>query len=240
MLLQKKLKRWLKSFDVLALGPSFFLYYTLLFYLAPFLAYLGLSGGAIDLYQTVNIKAFIYSIIGLIALIIGYYSNILVAWVRKIPNDFKSSWNPKVVPWAFGTTFLLGVFTKIVRVLGGGYFHSGQNPEFLNSPFYSAIGFFDWFSLVAIIIAFGWYYHLKKNGKHNYKIWSFIAWGVFILEILYGLPTGSRGLVGVPIIIFLIIRWYLWKRSYWSLLAGFLLISFIVVPFGNLYRSFFF
>ena len=222
----------LKNFDLFALGHSAILYYLLIFYLAPVLAFLNSSFE----FNANNFKDFLYLTIGLIFLIFGYFSGLPEKIIKKLPNFVKREWNFSRIPWVFGAVFILSLISKIVRILEGGYFHLNQNPDFLASSFYSAVMMLRWLDYIALIIAFASYFYLKKSADKRFRYWQAIAYVVFLLEIIYALPTCSKLAVIVPIVLYLIVRWYVFKPDY-KMIGVAAIFIFLLFPFGSICRS---
>ena len=222
----------LKNFDLFALGHSAILYYLLIFYLAPVLAFLNSSFE----FSANNFRDFLYLTLGLIFLIFGYFSGLPEKIIKKLPNFVKREWNFSRIPWVFGAVFILSLISKIVRILEGGYFHLNQNPDFLASSFYSAVMMLRWLDYIALIIAFASYFYLKKSADKRFRYWQAIAYVVFLLEIIYALPTCSKLAVIVPIVLYLIVRWYVFKPDY-KMIGVAAIFIFLLFPFGSICRS---
>jgi len=224
MSLLKKLVKKAKKVDIFALGPSSLLYYALIFFLTPFFVMMGvLFGLKMFDYGALNYRSLLYLAIGFVTLALGYYSFFGKRLAGKIPQIFKSGWRPDRVSWVFGVTFILGVLAKIAQFLTGGYFFSGRAAAtWKYISLYGVLGALHLFSLVALIIAFLWYYHLKKKGDENYKIWRNVAWGTLIFILLYYMPMCSKQHLITPLVLVLISRWYVFKRSYKSIMLVFL------------------
>lgn len=89
---------------------------------------------------------------------------------------------------------------------------------------------------VALAIAFIAYFHFKKIGDKRYKIWRYIAWVSLVLGIVYAVPSCGRMEAITPIIIYLIIRWYVFERSFLNILLGAGAILIFIFPVGNACR----
>lgn len=222
----------LKNFDLFALGHSAILYYLLIFYLAPGLAFLNLSFEP----NAGNLKDFFYLTLGLFFLIFGYFSGLPDKIIKKLPNFLKREWNFSKIPYVFCAVFVLSLVLKIIKVLKGGYFHIVQNPEFIKSSFYSAVMMLRWLDYIALIIAFASYFYFKKIGDKRFHYWRIIAYAVFLLEISYALPTCSKLAVIVPILLYLIVRWYVFKPDY-RMIGVAAIFIFLLFPFGSACRS---
>jgi len=227
----------ISNFDIFSLGNSAFFYYLIIFYLMPILTLFGISIKFVPASLIIPYRALGYATLGFIFLVAGYFMKIPVLITPKIPNPLKREWDFSKTAWVFGITFAIGLSVKIIRILGGGYAHLKIADSFVQSPFYNLIGTFDWVSYIALAIAFVSYFHQKKLGIDSYKIWRFAAWGTFISEMLYAIPSCGRMQAIVPFIIYLIIRWYVWGKSFWSIVASFFIIAFLLFPLGNACRT---
>ncbi|KKK92401.1 hypothetical protein LCGC14_2703290, partial [marine sediment metagenome] len=233
----KKLRERAYNFDLFALGNSAVLYYMLIFYLAPLLILLGISPESTVADYQMNYRALFYITIGLIFLILGYRSRLPATVVKKFPSFLKRGWDFSKVPWVFAFVFGVGLIIKYIKVVSGVYFHLNQNPTFVSSPFYSVVGFLGWFGSLALIIAFVSYFYLQRIGDKRYIYWRWIAYGVFIFEIFYALPSCSKLSVIVPIALYLIVRWYLVKREYWRVILSAFVVILLLFPFADFCRT---
>ncbi len=222
----------LKNFDLFALGNSAILYYLLIFYLVPVSAFLNSSFE----FDVNSAKSFFYLTLALVFLILGYFSGLPEKIIKKLPNFLKREWNFSKIPWVFGIVFILSLMSKIVRILKGGYFHLNQDPEFIKSSFYSAVMMLKWLDYIVLIIAFASYFYLKKIGDKRFRYWRAIAYIIFAFEILYALPTCSKLAVIVPVLLYLIIRWYVLKFDYLMIWVAATFI-FLLFSFSNICRS---
>ena len=227
-----KLKRKIAQFDLFELGNSVIIYYFAIFYLVPILAYFDVLKNIS--HQDFYFKNFLYVTIGLIFLIFGYIvGNFLFLKSFKFLKrdwDFKKAW------WVFWSIFTISLLIKFIRIIGGGYSHLDQNPLFLKSHYYSLMGNFDWLAYISLIIAFIIYFYLKKNNDENYKKWRVAAWIAFSFELIYAIPTCMRMMAIIPIVLYLIIRWYVYEKSYFKV-VGVLFFSIIILfPFGGICR----
>ena len=224
------------KFDIFSLGASAVAYYFIIFYLMPFLALLGASIKFIPASSIIPYKALGYATVGLVFFIIGYFNKFSFFISNKLPNPLKSEWNFIRASWIFGIVFVFGFIIKTFRIFGGGYYHLKASPSFAQGPFYNLIGTLDWLSYIALAIAFIIYFHFKKIGDNRYKIWRVVAWGSLFLEMLYALPSCGRMAAITPFVIYLIIRWYIWKRNFWNVLFVAGIITLFVFPIGNACR----
>ncbi|MEK7092951.1 MAG: hypothetical protein AAB927_00530 [Patescibacteria group bacterium] len=227
-----------KSFDFFELGNSVILYYFFIFYFTSILFFFGVRGFLWE-NSAVYYKALFYLTLGLIFFAVGYYNRQTFFIAGRLPKFLRleSEWDFKKALWVFGVVFILGLGIKILRIFGGVYSYWQQNPWLQNSYFYSLLGIFDWLSYIALIIAFTSYFYFKKNNDTRYYLWQKIAWGTFILEMVYALPSCNRTSVIMPIILYLILKSY-FSRITWQQIVIIILGAIIVVfPLGNACRS---
>lgn len=225
-------KNKISQFDLFELGNSAIIYYFAIFYSVPILGYFDVLKNIS--HQTFYLKGFLYVTIGLIFLILGCMAGSSLSF--KPSKFLRRDWDFKKAWWLFWFIFSLGLIVKLVRVIGGGYSHFNQNPLFLKSYYYSLMGNFDWLSYISLIIAFTSYFYLKKNNDINYKKWRIAAWMAFSFELIYAIPACTRIFAIVPIILYLIVKWYIYEKRYLKVI-GILFFSIIILfPFGGICR----
>ena len=240
----KKIRGKAERFDYFEIGNSFFLYYLLIFGGLPAAIFLNLPSKYVNYFigetiPVINDKVFIYLLLAILFFILGYRFNLfsrLSSWSGPI-IFLKKEWKPQNISWVFGTVFALGLFIKAVRIFGGGYFHLVKSQTFTSSSFYSLIGLLDWLGPTALGIAFAYYFYLLKNNDFRYRIWQIAAWTAFVVEFIYGLFSGSKFYSIIPIMIYLIIRHYVYKRNFKLVLVIGLLIFFVLIPALNFYNN---
>ncbi|MEK7555445.1 MAG: hypothetical protein AAB516_01335 [Patescibacteria group bacterium] len=239
-LLWKKIKEGVKNFDFFALGNFAVLYYLVTFYLTPFLVFLGFPieyrYSGLTVYK-INYQALFYLAIGFVSMVAGYFSPLPKFSIKRLPNILKTEWNFKMVPWVFGGVFIIGIGAKFLRIFGGAYYHLVRTPWLTTSSWYGVVGYLDWFFYFALVIAFISYFHLKKNGDKRYRQWRVVAWGTFALEMLYAFPMCGRLEIIVPVILYLIVKFYFLNIPWWKIILIGLGLSIVLFPFGIVCRS---
>ncbi|MEW6408113.1 MAG: hypothetical protein AB1465_05485 [Patescibacteria group bacterium] len=227
------MQKFLNRFDFFALGNSAIIYWTVIFYFAPLasLSYYGYF--LVD--NSYSAKAVLYSLIGVLFFALGYFSRLPVFLAGKI-NPLKREWNFSRAVWVFGFIFISGWAVKLIKILMGGYNDLNPSQQFLQNPFYSLLGNLGWLSYIALAIAFISYFVLKKKNDSRFKFWGFLAWLAFGAEMIYAFPTCVRMGIIVPVVIYLIVRWYSWKKDFWPILVAIAAIVMFVFPFGNICR----
>ncbi len=224
-----------RKFDFFSLGVSATIFYFVIFYLVPIFSLVGVSIKFSSI-MDMDSKALWYSILGIFCFVFGYFNPIASYLVEKISNPFKKEWDSKRGFLVFGFIFISGWAVKLTKILMGGYDYLRPSQRFLQSPFYSLFGNLNWLSYIALAIAFIFYFNLRRKGDKLYKIWGFLAWGAFSLELFYSLPSCSRMSAFTPFIIYLIVRWYAWERNLKITLIAAGLMVFILFPLGNACR----
>ena len=238
----KKIKEKIINFDFFELGNSSLLYYILIFGLLPlaiildpnskYVKYILAQGEPIF-----DIRIFVYLLAGILFLWAGYKFFNFKKLTFKFFNIFNKDWNYKNVFFVFAIVFSINLFIKIIRILNGGYFHYSKSLEFVGGKFYSLIGLLDWFGPIALAIAFAYYFHLYKINDRRYKIWQIISWSAFVIEFFYGFFSLSKFNVIIPIIIYLIIKHYVYNKSFLRIIIAGFLIFFVLMPTINFYKS---
>lgn len=238
----KKIKEKITSFDFFELGNSSLLYYILIFGLLPLVIILNPNSKYVKYIlaqsaPTFDIWIFIYLLIGILSLWAGYKFFNFKNLTFKIFNVFNKDWNYKNFFVVFSVIFLINLFIKVIRILNNGYFHYSKSLEFVSGKFYSLIGLLDWLGPIALAMAFAYYFYLYKINDCRYKIWQIIAYAVFAIEFFYGFFSLSKFSAIIPIIIYLIIKQYVYNKSFLRIIIAGLLIFFVLMPIINFYKS---
>ena len=159
------LKNKISSFNIFEIGNSFALYYLFLFLSAPITMIIGdlirWPGIASGEYN-INYLAFFYLICGFAFFIIGYYCCQTFSVAGRISKflRLKSEWDFKK-RHGFCRRIYFWLGNKNFKIFGGAYAYWQQN-SWLEKVLFQLIGDFDWFSYVALIIAFTSYFYFKK------------------------------------------------------------------------------
>lgn len=242
----KSLKEKIKNFDYFELGNSWLflclfsfasLPIAIYFYLIPISTIKYLA--AFNLF-ILNWKIIIYLFLGFAGFIVGYYvigSLWLDKATSKIPNIFKKEIKNEKIILAFWFSFLIGIGVKILKIVKGIYFHLYQNQFFVQSKFFSLIGYLDIFNLLAIGLAFCRYFQLLKQGDQRYKVWRLIAWATLILDFGYNFIAARQFAVLSSIVIYLIIAHYFWKPSYKRVVVTAVIFIAVLMPSGVYYKQ---
>lgn len=233
------IKHTILKIKLFEIGISTALYFVLIFFLKPLLYSLGISlkyafGGLED---GLDYKAIFYLLLGLASMMLGYYLPFAKKFVYKLPKALTSEWDYKKIPFVFISLFFIDIGLKLVKILSGTYFHLTVTSWLMQSSLFSLFGLFNWLGYAALIIAFVAYYNLMKRGDIQYKNWRIAAWGTLIFQILYAVPTCTRLAIISPLIIYLIVRSYLYGPIYRQLLIILPIVYLMVLPLGNMCRN---
>lgn len=240
-ILLKKIKNKISQLDYFELGNSFLIYYVFIFFLFPLILLFKIPSKYVDYFLSENIeifnfKVFLYLAMGMVFFVLG--NKLLFRGQRdKSYNLFNYELDFNRAPTAFIFVFVLNFINKFIRILGGGYFHLSTSSVFSGSNFYSLIGLFDWFGPLALALAFVYYFRLLTISDKRYKIWRIIAWATFIFEFLYGFLSGSKYRAIIPIIVYLIIRHYIYRKNFLRVFVVVCLILAVLMPVMNFYRN---
>ncbi len=239
---EKHIKEKIQAFDIFELGNSFVLFYIALFFTIPTLVYFGLPSlipgnffYADD--KPMSFVAVLYLFLGISFFIAGYWVNIFKKW--RVPgNDiFRGPWTPRRTAFVFGLVFAAGLALKAVNIALGIYSHFGKNLSVVNGSLYSIIGLLNLIGPLSLALAFAYYFYLLREGNRLYKAWRVVAWLSFALESLYGFFSWSHFSVIVPLMIYLIVRHYAYKKSFLQIILAALLISFAIIPSQSFFRN---
>lgn len=241
-----RIKAAIKNFDVFNLGFSITFFYVLMFGALPFALLFNTPSLLVQELKKGTTHPFLfrpefifYLLAGLLAFISGY---LLVGHFLKNKTDWrpeflKAEWSKQRTLIIFWGIFIIGLVVKGVKILGGSYFHLDKNLIFVTSPYYGILAFLEGTGPIAVAIAFAFYFHLLKNKDSNSGKWRLLAWEAFSVEFIYGVFSGSRLSAAIPVVVYLIIRNYLYKKNLFLVVAVALLMFFIVMTFQGFYRS---
>ncbi len=238
----KKIKEKIISFDFFELGNSFLLYYILIFglllsviILEPNSKYVKYALAQESL--IFDIRIFIYLLLGILSFWTGYKFLSVKSLTSESFKFLNKKWERDNVVFVFISIFLINFFIKLIRILGGGYFHWSKSLEFVGGKFYSLIGLLDWFGPIVLAMVFAYYFYLYKANDNRYKIWQIISWAVFAIEFFYGFFSLSKFSAIIPIIIYLIVKNYVYSKSFLRVVIVGCLVFFVLMPTMNFYKS---
>lgn len=233
----------MKSFDVFNLGNSFILYYIFAFGFLPllnfFFPYLKLfdslaKSGLI----APSVYYYVFAALGLFSFALGFKYVRLERITERLRRKWNYEWRHPRVILVFGIIFVAGLAVKAIRIFNGGFFYLDRNQAFTSHPLYSLIGLLDWAGTISLVIALVAYFLcFLKYRDERFWAWRYIAWGTMAVEIFYGFFMGARGTVLVPLVAYVVVRYYVEKRSLRYVLIAFLIIFFILMPLLNINRS---
>ena len=223
-----------KRFDYFDLGNSFVLYYGIVFFLFPLLYLAGLRFHSVA--GKVEDGGIFQEWLIIPVLILGIASFVAGRWLfNKKPLGIKServnsSWLTKNFYALFSLVFLVSIFVKIINLIDGRYYIF-QGVIQLSEIYKYYLGYFEIFGWLSLALAFIWYFNLLRQGK-EYKMWRFFAWSILILEFLNGFVMNSNFLALKSVVIYVIIRHFLWKKSIFHFLTAFFISILILLPAG--------
>lgn len=227
-----KHKKIINLFD---LGNSGIIMYVIIFFLTPLWVLVGGPFTLQALNYQLNATALIYLLIGLVAFVAGYQSRIPQKLIARLPKMMGGEWNNAV--WVVGIVMAIDVVVKTIKVVGGGYVHIGRDLAFINSPLYSTIGFFEGAGNVALVIAYIVYFSLLQKGDTRASLWKRIAWGIFMIQVVYAIPTCTRTLIVIPPVVYLLVRSYFIPMGVGRLIVAGFMIAAVVFPLGSICRN---
>lgn len=233
----KQIKIRIADFNIFRLGESTIFYHLVIFYLVPFVSLFNPPIKFIFVNYKIPWEALGYVAMGILMFATGYFIPFGKNFAKKIPNFLAGAWNLKRAKIAFWAIFFIGAVSKIIRYFGGGYFiKTYLNLLFGQNVFYSLFGYLDWFYYIALVIALINYYQLKKAGDKNYQTWKLLAFGSLSIEIIYWLASCSRLAIITPILLYLLVRSFLYKFNYKQIILVGIGIVLVLFPFGNICR----
>src|SRR3989344_3907875 len=239
---EKHIREKIRTFDVFELGNSFACFYIALFFPIPFLVYTrfllfvpGYSQYSDD--RRMGCTTILYLLLGIMFFIAGYKANVFKKLGSLGNNIFESAWAPRRTALVFALVFGVGLTLKAVTISQGIYSHLGKNLSVVTSSWYSVIGLFNLFGPLALAMAFAYYFYLLKSGNPSYKIWQIIAWLNFTLEFLYGFFSFSHFSAIIPIMVYLIVRHYAYRKSFWKIIITAGIVLFLMMPVQNFYKN---
>lgn len=239
--MNKKIQEWLtklNEFDLFNLGVSTFIILLLIYFSLPVFVLLGLDGDYVKGHnELISTTSVYYSVIGIGMFIVGYWLIGKRLPITK-PTIFNTQWKHERVLIAFITIFLAGFLTKIIRLINGSYLshmYIDVNGPLFMVKFFASLNMFHF---IALAIAFTYYYYLLKNNDPRSQLWKWVVWPTFAFEIICGLIVpGGRLAIITPIIIHLLTRHYIYRRSNLRILGAVIFMLFVLCPVKNVLRD---
>lgn len=234
----------LKRLDVFSFGISVPAYLLITLGVLPVMFFIGFYSRIIHYTAAShfighNPRAILCVFLAIIGFVVGYWIMRLIRLPKTNPTNLLGThWISSRVPAVFLALFLIGIGSKIVRIIGGAYFRfSQQNEIFVSGPFYSLIGLLEWMGIVAVGIACAYYFQLRKNNDLQYWLWQKVSWASIVIQSAFGFFAASRYNAAIPIIIYLIVRHYVFEKDLLKTAIGFGLILFVLMPAVKLYSN---
>lgn len=237
-----KIKTAVFEFDPLNLGNSFILYFFLAFATLPILILLFPSSNPIasllkSIFFHFSVYYYTFATLGLFAFFLGFRYVRFDEFAGRVRGRWDYEWQPLRTFFVFLGVFALGIIVKAIRIYNGGFLYLDRNPAFTSHPLYSLVGLFDWMGIIALIIALVAYFYFLKTGDLRFVAWRYLVWIVLFGEVLYGFFSGARGTTLAPLVAYVIVRHYIFKKSPRYVFAAFLVIFFLLMPLLNINRS---
>lgn len=237
-----KLKTAVIEFDPLNLGNSFILYSFLAFATFPafvlFFPHIKPIASLLHSQPTsFSIYYYAFAIIGVLAFFLGFHYVRIGGFVGRMQSIWDYEWQPLRTFLVFFGVFAFGILIKAVRIYNGGFIYLDRNLAFTSHPLYSLVGLFDWMGTIALFIALIAYFYSLKTHDPWLVVWRYTAWAVFLIEVSYGFFSGARGTVLMPMVAYVIVRHYLFRKSPRYVFAAFMIIFFLLMPLLNINRS---
>src|SRR3989344_3857354 len=111
-----------RAIDLFSLPVTTTAFYAVMFYAAPFLAFLGVYLSPMIAAYGIAPKTLWYVTLGLAGLLLGLLLPMGKAAAKRIPNILTGSWNPERAELTFLAIFLGGITAKVLRIAAGAYF----------------------------------------------------------------------------------------------------------------------
>lgn len=222
----------MRHFDVFSLGVSLPALYVVLFFIVPLLSLAGIPGYPAEF----SLETELLVGAALAGFLVGYHL-LPARTFRRVAGFLAVSWDERRAWFTVGTLVALGLAGKAFRVLSGGYFHTGRDPSFSASSFASVAGYLDWAGYLALGAALIMYFSLRAEGKRAWMPWGIVAGGLFALEFFYGFFSCARIAVIMPVLIYLLTRWYIAGIAWWKIVLTLVFAAALVFPFGNACRN---
>lgn len=226
-------------FDIVDLGNSALAYLMLALFLSPVLAMVGLvspsMGNEDKVFPSFSGQSLGYAGIALLCLFLGNRVPVWLGWRARSVKWSEAEWRPANALAVYLLTMLAGFATKILTVLQGGEL---PLPGFLP---YGQLSFFlslNWLSFLALGIAFVQYYRLLRlQNASGVLFWRILAWGTLVFCVMSSFFVVGRFASVLPIILVMIIRHYLIKRSNLQFIVISVAIIAVLFPLKTFWRT---
>jgi hypothetical protein len=229
----------IRECDYFSLGNAITLYYAAMFFLFPVLYLMGVRtlsiAGKIERGGTFEEPLIIITLmLGILAFTAGrtLFGKKPLSMRKAIRID--TPWLTKSFYTIFSGVLVASILVKIIKLLDGRYF---VFPEILNlsltAKYY--LGFFEIFGWLSLALAFIWYFDRLKKGE-GYRVWQMFAWVILVTEFLNGFLMNSNLLALKAIVIYAVVRHYMWKKSLIHFVVTLFISIAILLPIGNYFQ----
>jgi hypothetical protein len=170
-----------------------------------------------------------------VTLVIGYWVNPLKRLVGAIPR-LPSTRSVASLPLLLAPLFLAGWAARLSLVAGGRYFHRPFDEEVATGSSY-VVYVIGSFPLVATAFV-GAYYYFVARREPTAKRYRNAFLGLAAIELLWAIPTGSRGqMVGVLTMLVVVAYYGISRVPVTAVITVTLVVVFVIFPFVLYYRN---
>jgi hypothetical protein len=170
-----------------------------------------------------------------IAFVVGYQVNPLRSFVRAVPR-LPSARGERPVSLIVAPLLVGGWIARIELIATGRYFHQALG-ETIATP--SSYVTFVMSNAPVVATAFVGAYHYLNRDRLESNRWRNAFWALAIIELLWTIPSGTRGQTLEAILMLLVVGYYGTSRAIrlGVVATATVLIVFIVFPFALYYRN---
>lgn len=189
-------------------------------------------------------KGLLFANLAFIFFICGYYSphyNKNIKYfvnniINRIPNINNYTIQIKNLAMLLIILLIFGWIARVLLIVMGAYYHIESGASYVKLPelfssYSQYLGIGSMFPLIALVLIFS---EWLKNNKKEYLLFSTI---LFLFEILYALPSGSKERVLLPVSVVLFLYSLRKRFPVIPLICSVLLFVFFVFPFIGIYRA---
>jgi hypothetical protein len=167
--------------------------------------------------------------------VVGYWTNPLRWLVREVPQ-VPSARRARSVALLVAPLYLVGWIARLQMIATGRYFHLALDGDIATPSSYAT---FVMSNLPVVATAFVGAYHYLNRGRLASNRYRNAYWILAIIELVWTIPSGSRGQTLEAITMLLVVGYYGTSRRirFRVAAAAAVLIAFVVFPFALYYRN---